>query len=113
MSEAADGNPGVRALVYVASFSPEEGESTGELAGRFPGGELGPALRPVPVAGPDGGTVSDLYIQQQEFRAVFAAGVPEEIAELMAVTQRPDRKSVVVGKRVDLGGRRIIKKNKE
>jgi len=89
MSEAADGNPGVRALVYVASFSPEEGESTGELAGRFPGGELGPALRPVPVAGPDGGTVSDLHIQQQEFRAVFAADVPEEIAELMAVTQRP------------------------
>jgi hypothetical protein len=29
--------------VYVASFSLEEGESTGELAGKFPGNELGPA----------------------------------------------------------------------
>jgi pimeloyl-ACP methyl ester carboxylesterase len=43
MSEAADGNSQVRALVYVASFSLEEGESTGELAGKFPGNELGPA----------------------------------------------------------------------
>src|SRR5258706_10759408 len=30
-----------------------------------------------------------------------------------AATARPDRKSVVEGKRVDLGGRRIIKKKKE
>jgi pimeloyl-ACP methyl ester carboxylesterase len=54
MSEAADGNPQVTALVYVASFSLAEGESTGQLAGKFPGNELGPALRPVPVRGPDG-----------------------------------------------------------
>ena len=89
MSEAADGNPQVEALVYVASFSLEEGESTGELAGKFPGNELGPALSPVPVRGPDGGTVDDLYIQQEKFREVFAADVPEEVAALMAVTQRP------------------------
>jgi pimeloyl-ACP methyl ester carboxylesterase len=89
MSEAADGNPRVKALVYIASFSLEEGESTGELAGRFPGNELGPARRPVPVGGPDGQTVDDLYIQQERFREVFAADVPEEVAALMAVTQRP------------------------
>ncbi len=89
MSEAADGNPKVKALVYVASFVLEEGESTGELAGKFPGNELGPALRPVPVVGPDGQTVHDLYIDQEEFREVFAADVPEEVAALLAVTQRP------------------------
>jgi len=60
MSEAADGNPKVRALAYIASFLLDEGESTGELAGRFPGNELGPALRSVPVSGPDGQTVNDL-----------------------------------------------------
>jgi pimeloyl-ACP methyl ester carboxylesterase len=32
MSEAAAGHPGVKALVYVASFILDEGESTGELA---------------------------------------------------------------------------------
>jgi len=89
MSEAAAGNPRVQALVYVASFILEEGESTGELAGKFPGAELGSALRRVPVPAAADGTLDDLYIEQERFRAVFAADVPEEVAELMAVTQRP------------------------
>ncbi|SES74004.1 alpha/beta fold hydrolase [Geodermatophilus poikilotrophus] len=89
MSEAADGHPQVKALVYVASFLLDEGESTGELAGRFPGNELGAALRPVPVRGPDERTVDDLYIEQEAFQPVFAGDVPSDVAELMAVTQRP------------------------
>ena len=89
VSEAADGHPRVRALVYVASFLLEEGESTGELAGRYPGNELGTALRPVPVRGPDGQVVDDLYIRQERFPPVFAADVPADAAELMAATQRP------------------------
>jgi pimeloyl-ACP methyl ester carboxylesterase len=89
MSEAAEGHPQVEALVYVASFLLDEGESTGELAGKYPGNELGSALRPVPVHGPGGGTVDDLYIQPEKFRAIFAADVPAGAADLMAVTQRP------------------------
>ncbi len=89
MSEAADGHPRVKALVYVASFLLEEGESTGELAGKYPGNELGSALRPVPVRGPDGQTVDDLYIEQEEFQSIFAADVPADVAGLMAVMQRP------------------------
>jgi pimeloyl-ACP methyl ester carboxylesterase len=89
MSEAADGHPRVTALVYVASFLLDEGESTGELAGKFPGNELGSALRPVPVRGPGGQDVDDLYIEQEKFPAIFAADVPADDAELMAVTQRP------------------------
>jgi pimeloyl-ACP methyl ester carboxylesterase len=89
MSQAADGHPRVKALVFVASFLLDEGESTGELAGKFPGNELGSALRPVPVHGADGQTVDDLYIEQDKFRRIFAADVPTDVAELMAVTQRP------------------------
>ena len=89
MSEAADGDPDVKALVYIASFQPEVGESTAELAAKFPGGELGPTLNPVPFPTADGGTGTDLYIQQDKFRQVFAADVPRKVAELMAVTQRP------------------------
>jgi len=89
MSEAADGNPHVRALVYVASFILDEGESTGELAAKFPGGELGDALNPVPLPGADGQEVTDLYIQQDKFHDVFAADVPQDVAALMAVAQRP------------------------
>ena len=44
----------VKALVYVAAFAPDVGESAAELAGRFPGSTLGSALAaPVPLA--DGG----------------------------------------------------------
>ena len=89
MSEAADGAPGVTALVYVASFNLGIGESTAELAAKFPGGELGAALDSVPFPRADGETGSDLYIQQDRFREVFAADVAPEIAELMAATQRP------------------------
>lgn len=84
MSEAADGVPNVRALVYVASFILEQGESTGELAGKFPGAQLGTALDAVPLA--DG---TDLYIRPEEFRRVFAADVPSDVTDLMAATQRP------------------------
>jgi pimeloyl-ACP methyl ester carboxylesterase len=89
MGEAAAGHPQVKALVYVASFLLDEGESTGELAGKFPGNELGTALRPVPVHGPAGQTTDDLYIEPEKFQAIFAADVPADAAALMAVTQRP------------------------
>jgi pimeloyl-ACP methyl ester carboxylesterase len=89
MSEAADGHPQVKALVYVASFLLDQGESTGELAGRYPGNELGSALRAVPVHDPEGKTVEDLYIEEEKFQPIFAADVPADVAALMAVTQRP------------------------
>ena len=89
MSEAAEGASAVTALVYIASFTLEVGESTAELAGKFPGGELGPALNPVPFTTADGGAGTDLYIQQDKFHEVFAADVAIDVAELMAATQRP------------------------
>ncbi|MEU3855244.1 alpha/beta hydrolase [Streptomyces sp. NPDC029554] len=89
LSEAADGSANVKALVYIASFQPDVGESTSALAAKFPGGKLGEALHTVSVPLAGGGTATDLYIEQDKFRAVFAADVPGEIAELMAATQRP------------------------
>ncbi|UCI19065.1 alpha/beta hydrolase [Mesorhizobium sp. B2-1-8] len=85
ITEAANGNANVKALVYVAGFAPDTGESAFTLSGKFPGSTLGSAI--VPVALPDGGR--DLFIQPDKFRAQFAADVPEEQALLMAATQRP------------------------
>jgi pimeloyl-ACP methyl ester carboxylesterase len=85
ISNAATGNEQVQALVFVAAFVPDEGESAAQLAGRFPGSTLGDALTPVPLT--DGGT--DLYIQQERFHAQFAADLPGGQAHLMAVSQRP------------------------
>jgi pimeloyl-ACP methyl ester carboxylesterase len=89
MSEAADGDKDVKALVYIASFAPDKGESTSALAAKFPGGQLGEALNQVPVTVPGAGAGTDLYIKQDQFRRVFAADVPRHEAALMAATQRP------------------------
>lgn len=89
ISEAADRSPNVKALVYIASFILEVGENTGQLAAKFPGAELGPALATVSYPVPEGGTADELYIKQDQFGAVFAADVPADVATLMAATQRP------------------------
>lgn len=89
MSQAADGAGNVTALVYIASFHLEPGESTAQLAAKFPGGELGPALDSVPFPLADGTTGADLYIRPDRFHDVFAADVPADTARLMAATQRP------------------------
>jgi pimeloyl-ACP methyl ester carboxylesterase len=86
ISAAANGQPNVRSLVYVAAFAPAEGETALELSGRFPGSTLGAALGE-PVALPDGG--KDFYIQQDKFASQFAADLPAAEAALMAVAQRP------------------------
>jgi pimeloyl-ACP methyl ester carboxylesterase len=92
ISNAANGNANVKALVYVAAFAPLPGESAQALSGRFPGSTLGPALAP-PVALPGGG--NDLYIQQDKFPAQFAADVAPAEARRMAATQRPIAESAL------------------
>ncbi|MEP1079202.1 alpha/beta hydrolase [Leptolyngbya sp. PL-A3] len=86
ITNAVKDNENVKALVYVAAFAPDAGETAVELSGRYPGSTLGPTLAP-PVNLPDGG--KDLYIQQDKFHAQFAADVPVNDAQLMASTQRP------------------------
>jgi pimeloyl-ACP methyl ester carboxylesterase len=86
ISAAANGQPNVKSLVYVAAFAPDQGETALELSGRYPGGTLGSALAE-PVALADGG--KDFYIQQDKFHKQFAADVPKAQADLMAVAQRP------------------------
>lgn len=86
ISAAAQGRPNVKALVFVAAFAPEVGESAADLSGKFPGSTLGPTLAP-PVVLPDGN--KDLYILQDKFGGQFAADVSPSMAHLMAVSQRP------------------------
>jgi pimeloyl-ACP methyl ester carboxylesterase len=92
ISEAANGNANVKALVYVAAFAPEAGENALGLSGKFPGSTLGPTLAP-PVALTGGG--NDLYIQQDKFPKQFASDVSLAEAKLMAATQRPVTEAAV------------------
>lgn len=89
MSVAAADNLNVKALVYIASFILEPGETTAELAAKFPGAELGPTLETIPLTLRDGRQETDLYITQEEFGRVFAGDVAPQTADLMAATQRP------------------------
>lgn len=86
ITEGARGHDNVKALVYVAAFAPDAGETAAALSGKFPGSTLGPTLAP-PVKLAGGG--ADLYIQPSKFHAQFAADVNADDAALMAATQRP------------------------
>ncbi|WP_431903188.1 alpha/beta fold hydrolase [Nonomuraea sp. bgisy101] len=89
ISQAAAADPDVKALVYIAAFIPDAGESAAELAGKYPGSTLGETLSKASYPLPDGGTGTELTINQDRFRKQFAADVPATTAAIMAATQRP------------------------
>ncbi|MFG2371205.1 esterase/lipase family protein [Streptomyces sp. NPDC048504] len=90
ISQAAAGDPQVKALVYIAALVPDKGEKLSTLSDKFPGtNELAPALRPVPFSNSDGTNGSDLYVDPTRFRAVFAADLPASQTVVMGAEQRP------------------------
>jgi pimeloyl-ACP methyl ester carboxylesterase len=85
LTDAATGNPNVKALVYIAAFAPDVGDSIATLEAMNPGSEVGLSaltLRPYP-----GGV--DAYITPSLFHSVFCADVPTSTAAVMAASQRP------------------------
>ncbi|MGW1760049.1 alpha/beta fold hydrolase [Streptomyces mirabilis] len=80
----------VKALVYLAGYALEKGESLGELQGRFPDSDLASALiyTPFPI---EGSTTpgTDVSVQIDKFPSIFAADVDPELAAVLAVSQRP------------------------
>jgi pimeloyl-ACP methyl ester carboxylesterase len=90
ISNAAVGAPNVKALVYVAGFAPDQGESLLQLVTKFPGTHITPdALDERPYPLPDGTTGTDLYIKASVFRDAFAGDLPAGTTRLMQATQRP------------------------
>ncbi|RSM78977.1 alpha/beta hydrolase [Kibdelosporangium aridum] len=90
ITNAATGNPNVKALVYVAAFAPDEGDTVLGLQTKFPGSKLSEQaldLRPYPL--PDAGTSVDGYVKQDLFRDIFAGDLPRSTTQIMAATQRP------------------------
>jgi pimeloyl-ACP methyl ester carboxylesterase len=91
MSNAAAGNEQVQALVFVAGWMPDEGESIGQLleSEAFADSLVPAALRPVPFTNPDGSEGVDLYLDRDLFPEAFGADVDSATAAVMAATQRP------------------------
>jgi pimeloyl-ACP methyl ester carboxylesterase len=76
-------------LVYVSAYALDEGESLGQLQGGFPDSDLAANLvySPYPVEGGEPGT--DVSVKIDAFPAVFAGGVDPDVANVLAVSQRP------------------------
>jgi pimeloyl-ACP methyl ester carboxylesterase len=77
----AGNHPDVAALVYIAAFAPDRGESVGSLIADPPPGAPVPPIRPTN----DG----FLLLDRDEFAASFCADVPAELAAFMADSQLP------------------------
>ena len=89
ITNAAVGVPQVKALVYIAGFAPDKGESLVQLVTMNPGSEIGQNLitRKYPL--PGGGEGTDLYLTKHGFETAFASDLPTRLADQMWAEQRP------------------------
>ena len=91
ITNAATGNPNVKALVYINGFAPAQGETLNDLLPKFPGSLLTQenlTVRTYPATDPAALGV-EAYINAGVFREVFAADVDRDLTAAMAATQRP------------------------
>ena len=88
ITNAAAGKRNVKALVYIAAFVPDVGETQGQLITMFPGSEIGPVSVPVPYKKADGTTGTDLYLSKKG-QAAFAADISTADFQVLQATQRP------------------------
>jgi len=85
ITNAATGNPNVKALVYINAFAPAEGESVNSIEAMNPGSELSAStvtVRPSPEG-------NEVYINPSSYRSVFCGDVSAQKAAVLAATQQP------------------------
>ena len=92
ITNAAVGDPQVKALVYVDAFIPDQGETLRQLSSAKPGSCLGgntaSVFNFVPYPGGPANDV-DTYIKPDLVPGCFATGLPPSQAAVIAATQRP------------------------
>jgi pimeloyl-ACP methyl ester carboxylesterase len=90
ITNAAAGNPNVKALVYVDAAAPDVGEATGQLSGKTSAlsGDPATLFDSVPYAGAPAGA-AQLYLKKSIFLQNFAPDLPARTAERLWATQRP------------------------
>jgi pimeloyl-ACP methyl ester carboxylesterase len=74
--------PNVKALVYVAAFGLDEGESIGQLLAQ--GGEPTPALAHIDID-----AQGYVWLPEEDFVGHFAADMPADVASVMYAVQQP------------------------
>jgi len=76
-------------LVYVAAWVLDEGESFGDIYERFGKTPLLDAVRPSNYPLPGGDTAVELSIVPELYQSAFAADLPSDVTDVLAVSQRP------------------------
>jgi pimeloyl-ACP methyl ester carboxylesterase len=89
-TNAATGNANIKALVYIAAFIPDQGDSVQSLGAAHPGSLIVPPGAPgatlIPRPEPTG---LDLYIDPAHFQQIFAADLSDAKTAELASAQRP------------------------
>jgi pimeloyl-ACP methyl ester carboxylesterase len=88
ITNAATGDPQVKALVYVDAFVPAQGQSLAQLLAGSGSCAVPANLNLVPYPGAPSGSV-DAYIKQSAFPSCMANGLSASEAGAAAATQRP------------------------
>src|SRR5207248_1317215 len=89
-SNAATTAKNVLALVFVAAFAPEKGETLGGAEASSKDSVLNPVLvQRLYPSGREGETAPEFLVDPASFHDVFASDVPEKQSAVMAATQRP------------------------
>jgi pimeloyl-ACP methyl ester carboxylesterase len=89
ISHAAPAVKDVRALVFLAAFGLDEGESCASVMEPFPPSMLASTNVASPYDAPGAVGGPDLFIKIENFRETFCADLSDDIAGPMAVSQRP------------------------
>jgi pimeloyl-ACP methyl ester carboxylesterase len=89
ITQASAGLDNVSALVYLAAFGLDVGESCASVQKPFPPSLLATTSYPTSYAAPGAPQGPDLYIKTEQFRETFCADVPVDVADVMVATQRP------------------------
>jgi len=93
ITNAATGNPNVKALVYVDAYIPDQGQSLVDLTGPgscfyLPPQDLGQVFNFVPIPGAPSDDL-DVYVKPDVFPGCFANGLPPKEGATLAAAQRP------------------------
>jgi pimeloyl-ACP methyl ester carboxylesterase len=90
ITNAATGNSNVKALVYVAAYIPDAGQTIGQLVPPNSGSELvGNAVVVRPCPAPFCPAGAEAYVNPDNFHDAFAADLSTQQAAMLAAEQRP------------------------
>jgi pimeloyl-ACP methyl ester carboxylesterase len=89
ITQAAATLKNVTALVYLAAFGIDVGESCASVQGPFPPALLAKTYYPTSYDAPGAPGGPDLYIKKEGFKETFCGDASDDVADVLFATQRP------------------------